>query len=89
MNLSEAWDRFFWSLIVVVFVGLLWMRFLQPFAACEGPGLIVSFVVGGIYFYAGFRRAARSKRESQAQMEADAAALMVDDPLSQRNKENA
>lgn len=57
MNISEAWDRMFWSIMLVIFVGLLWMKFLQPYAACEGPGFIVAVIVGGIYYYLGHRRA--------------------------------
>ncbi len=65
MSLSDAWDRFFWSLIIIVLVGLLWMKFLQPYAACEGPGLIVSLIIGGIYFYIGYRKATRPAPQSR------------------------
>lgn len=63
MSISEAWDRFFWSIMLVIFVGLLWMKFLQPYAACEGPGAIVALLAGGIYFYLGYRSAHAAESE--------------------------
>lgn len=59
MSLADAWDRFFWSLMVTIFVGLIWLKFLEPFAPCLGPGLAVAMIAGGIYFYIGWRQAVR------------------------------
>lgn len=68
MTLSEAWDRLFWSLILVVLVGLLWMKFLQDVATCESVGVIVAFAVGIAFFYRGAHQAnLRNKRERQAE----------------------
>lgn len=63
MSLSEAWDRMFWAIMIVIFVGLLWMRFLQPYAACEGPGFLVALAVGAAFFYRGYRKASRDSSE--------------------------
>lgn len=60
MSLADAWDRFFWSVIIAIFVGLVWLKFLDPMVACVGPGLIVAVTVGGIYFYLGWRKATRA-----------------------------
>jgi len=59
MPLADAWDRFFWSVIIAIFVGLVWLKFLDPVLACVGPGLVVSAIAGGIYFYLGWRKATR------------------------------
>ena len=59
MPLADAWDRFFWSVMLALFVGLVWLKFLDPVVACVGPGLIVALIVGGIYFYLGWRKATR------------------------------
>jgi hypothetical protein len=66
MNLSQAWDRMFWSIMLTIFVGLIWMRFLQDVAACEGPGLIVAVTVGIVFFATGWRSAARAARKQSA-----------------------
>ena len=60
MPLADAWDRFFWSVMLAIFVGLVWLRFLDPVLACVGPGLVVAAIVGGIYFYLGWRKATRT-----------------------------
>jgi uncharacterized membrane protein len=62
MTLSEAWDRLFWSLMIIIFVGLVWMGLLQDIAACEGPGLLVALTVGIVFFALGWRSAAARKR---------------------------
>lgn len=75
MSLSDAWDRMFWSIMIVIFVGLLWMRFLQPYAACEGPGFIVALAVGIAFFYQGYRKATRESAEKDA---ADTPETLID-----------
>jgi hypothetical protein len=60
MSLADAWDRFFWSVMLAIFVGLVWLKFLDPLLACLGPGIVVAAIVGGIYFYLGWRKATRA-----------------------------
>ena len=60
MPLADAWDRFFWSVIIAIFAGLVWLKFLDPVLPCVGPGIVVAGVVGGIYFYLGWRKATRA-----------------------------
>ena len=61
MSLADIWDRFFWSIIIAIFVGLVWLKFFEDrVGACVGPGLVVAAIVGGIYFYIGWRRATRA-----------------------------
>ncbi|NWF69157.1 MAG: hypothetical protein HXY40_08725 [Chloroflexi bacterium] len=67
MTLSEAWDRMFWMLMLIIFVGLLWMRFVQDTLACEGPGLIVAVTIGIVFFATGWRSAAAQKRRAAAE----------------------
>lgn len=64
MTLSEAWDRMFWSIMLTIFVGLVWMRFLQDYLACEGPGLVVAITIGIVFFATGWRSAAARKRQA-------------------------
>ena len=56
MSFADVWDRMFWSVMVVIFVGLVWIKFVEPLGlACFGPGLIVALLAGGIFFYLGVR----------------------------------
>ena len=68
MTISEAWDRFFWSVMIVIFVGLVWIGLLeQTIGPCEGPGLIVSVTVGIAFFYRGWHQA-KTGKASEDQM---------------------
>jgi hypothetical protein len=79
MSLSEAWDRMFWSIMLTIFVGLVWMKFLQETAACESVGLIVAVGIGLAFFGSGWYRATeRNKREQQ---QAEETILMSEDLL--------
>lgn len=60
MPLADAWDRFFWSVMIAIFVGLVWLKFLDPMLPCVGPGIVVAGIAGGIYFYLGWRKATRT-----------------------------
>jgi len=61
MSLADIWDRFFWSVIIAIFVGLVWLKYFEDrVGACVGPGLVVAGIVGGIYFYLGWRKATRA-----------------------------
>ncbi|MCC7208279.1 MAG: hypothetical protein IT323_13310 [Anaerolineae bacterium] len=67
MTLSEAWDRMFWSAIITVFIGVVWIRFLESaIGPCDGPGLIVALAAGITFFGVGWRNAARKKSEANA-----------------------
>lgn len=62
MAFADIWDRMYWSFMIVIFVGLVWIKFVEPLGlACFGPGLIVALLVGGIYFYAGVRSKLRQQ----------------------------
>ena len=65
MSLADLWDRFFWSVMIALFVGLVWLKYLDPVVACVGPGLVVAAIVGGIYFYLGWRKATRAAQKGE------------------------
>ncbi len=65
LSISEIWDRFWWSLMIAIFIGLLWLKFLDPFVACIGAGLVVSVAAGLTYFVIGLRKMLREKRLEQ------------------------
>jgi hypothetical protein len=65
LSIAEIWDRFWWSLMITIFIGLLWLKFLDPIISCVGVGLIVAFGAGLIYFVIGLRSMIREKRLEQ------------------------
>jgi hypothetical protein len=67
MSLADIWGRFFWSVLIVIFVGLVWLKFLDPVVPCVGPGLIVAVIVGGIHFYLGWRKATRAAQTDETE----------------------
>jgi len=69
MSLADIWGRFFESFIVTIFVGLVWLKFLDSKVACVGPGLVVAVMVGALYFYWGWRRAAREAEAGESSEE--------------------
>jgi hypothetical protein len=71
MSLADAWERFFWSVLIAIFVGLVWLKYLDPVLACVGPGLVVAAIVGGIYFYLGWRKATRQAQTDESELEGE------------------
>lgn len=65
MSLADIWDRFFWSVMIALFVGLVWLKYLDPVVPCVGPGLVVAAIVGGIYFYLEWRKATRAAQTGE------------------------
>jgi hypothetical protein len=49
MSLNDLWDRAFWGLLISIFVGLVWLKFLDPIIPCVWPGVVVSVAVGSAY----------------------------------------
>jgi hypothetical protein len=62
LSIAEIWDRFWWSLLITIFIGLVWLKFLDPIVACWGVGLLVSVSAGLIYFIIGIREMLKEKR---------------------------
>jgi len=62
ISIAEIWDRFWWSLMITIFIGLVWLKFLDPIIACWGVGLLVAAGVGLIYFVIGLRNMVQEKR---------------------------
>jgi hypothetical protein len=77
MTFSEAWDRMFWSLMLTIFIGLVWMKFLQAVLPCEGPGLVASICVGIAFFATGWRNAVIHKRKEADAERVQSAEIMT------------
>jgi membrane protein YdbS with pleckstrin-like domain len=62
MSISAIWDRFWWSLILTVASGLIWLKFIDPVVPCVSMGLIICIAIGMLYFILGIRKMIRQKR---------------------------
>jgi hypothetical protein len=62
MSLSSIWDRFWWSMILTIMIGLLWLKFLDPIIPCVSVGLASAVVVGLAYFSIGMRALLNQKK---------------------------
>jgi len=56
MSLSAIWERFWWSLLLTITLGLLWLKFIDPYVNCVSVGLIVCIGAGLIHFSLGIRK---------------------------------
>lgn len=65
MSITELWDRSFWGFAIAIFVGLVWLKYVDPFVPCVWPGVIVAAAVGAIYVYVGVRKMRQSRRSEE------------------------
>jgi hypothetical protein len=73
MHWGEAWDLMFRSLLVFVFFGLLWLKFIDPTIPCLF-GFPIPVLLGVAYFYWGWRKAKITwlKEQEEANTEKEA-----------------
>ncbi len=71
MSVSAIWDRFWWSLMLALLVGLLWLKFIDPVFPYIIFGFLLSGVIGGSYFVTGIRKM-RRKLKTEKEMEQNA-----------------
>lgn len=64
MDLGQAWDLFFRSFLVLIFFGLMWLKFVDPIIPCLF-GFPVPIVSGFLYFYIGWRKAKKAWLEEE------------------------
>ena len=81
MSFSEAWDRMFWSVMLIIFVGVLWLKFLEDTAACAGPGLVVAIAIGLTFFGTGWYQAQQRQKREEAEAKLAGDSLQVPEEL--------
>lgn len=75
MSIAALWDRFFWSFMLMVFVGLVWLKVVGDGARYLPFGLLTGLLVGGSYFALGVRGMLVAQRQADmAVAEAEGAA---------------
>jgi hypothetical protein len=62
MSLAAIWDRFWWSLMLTIALGLLWLKFVDPILSCDSVGLIVCITIGATYFAKGINKLAKQQK---------------------------
>ena len=65
MSLAAIWDRFWWSLMLTIFAGALWLKFVDPLGPNVRIGIAVASVIGAAYFAIGLSRMIRQKRREE------------------------
>jgi len=66
MHWGEAWDLMFRSLLVFIFFGLLWLKYIDATIPCLF-GFPVPILLGLAYFYWGWRKAKLAWLKEQEQ----------------------
>ena len=61
MSLSKLWDRAWWGFMIFIFVGLVWLKFLDPYLSCVWSGVVVAALAGGTYLFVGVQKMRREK----------------------------
>lgn len=75
MSIATLWDRFFWSFMLMVFAGLVWVWFFGESVRYFPFGLLTGLAVGGAYFAKGVRGlVSRDRVQREAIGRADTAA---------------
>lgn len=77
MSIAALWDRFFWSFMLMVFAGLIWLKLVGDGARYLPLGLVTGLIIGGGYFALGVRgmlAARQAARRAVAKAEGAAAA---------------
>jgi membrane protein YdbS with pleckstrin-like domain len=65
MSLSAIWDRFWWSLMLTILVGLVWLKWLDPVIPCVSIGILFAVVIGVTYFTIGIRAMLKRKKHEE------------------------
>jgi hypothetical protein len=68
MKVAVIWDRVWWSLMLAILVGLIWLKFVDPVFHHSKLGLALSVAVGMTYLAIGIARMLRQKhREDEVE----------------------
>lgn len=61
MSLSKLWDRAWWGFMIFIFVGLVWLKFIDSFLPCVWAGVVFAGLCGGAYLFVGVQKMRREK----------------------------
>jgi hypothetical protein len=63
--LPISWDRFFWSAVLAIFVGLLWLKFVDSYLSFFWSGFIVVQIISWGYFANSLKRLKKAAAQDQ------------------------
>jgi len=66
MSSAAVWDRFFWSLMLSIFVVFAWLKFLDRLMPLRPTGLVVAGGAGVAYLTIGIILLRRQDRKTKA-----------------------
>jgi len=74
MTFAQIWNHFFYSFIVFVSVGLVWLGLIEPRLPSRRLSvtlmIIVAVAAAGVRFYYGCRSDLKQRRTAEAEIEA-------------------
>jgi len=78
LSVAEIWDRFWWSLMISILIGLGWLKFIDPLLMNRHiyVGIALSLSIGGAYFIYGIWKMVR-ERKLEKELEQKAYAEMM------------
>ena len=62
MSFALIWERIWWSLMIAIFILLMWLRFIDPVFPHIVAGFILSIAGGGSFFTTGIIRMVRQEK---------------------------
>ncbi len=78
MKLAVIWDRVWWSTMLTILVGLIWLKFVDPVYHHGKVGLAASIAVGVAYLAVGIAKMLQQKhreddieRRARAELQAE------------------
>lgn len=69
MSFADIWDRFFWSAMLAIFVGLVWLKFIDPHIPFAWTGFLMVQVIAWGYFFLGIRKLRNQARRERADLD--------------------
>ncbi len=78
LSVAEIWDRFWWSLMISILIGLGWLKFIDPLLKNRYiyAGIALSLSIGAVYFIYGICKMVR-ERKLEKELEKKAYAEMM------------
>jgi hypothetical protein len=65
MSIAAIWDRFWWSLMLAIFVGLVWLKFMDPLMPHSWIGTMLTIGSGAVKFALGIFGLLKQKRKEE------------------------
>jgi hypothetical protein len=68
MSFADIWERGFWTVLIMIFVTLVWLKLIDPHIEYMWSGFLTCLVVGGLYFWVWVIRGRNALKKKQQSM---------------------